>query len=1134
MSRRNKTKKNRTPGAGVRQFNQWLRSRAELAADEGYPIDKIRCIRTSSSNIEQWRQSATTSFAAMELLNDPDVIQAQSYGMELVQRDAVGDAKRAELGDAVFELMMCHAPGGVGSRRIGVVLHVGRTLFVYLLTSARADNLQAETDDRRGNAATEILSSVVRQASAIGLQKDTSYRPQVHAREHDRIIRDERHGIALKETFVSYRVIAFIPNKVDLSEPGEASQFSFGTLMSSVAVEGLVRGMNRAEVVMQFNGGYYSSIAQVPFTHGPMKTIEVDDRTGATYVSVNKHRLAVASDVDAARALLRTIVDTLLKDRVDRRGIKKQLPDWAKVAALPQVLSLPSRTGYDLKRGITLGQKPLTARIKSLKSLINRRWIEGWRTGRLTVDVPIKVELKLDLGDDVQIVTKGEKRYYRLKVAMPLPEGGWGVTDDEWDELLRRRYPEKDRTPTTDCHPLAGIGWDDDDDDREYRLATRHRYVVLSRQLSATATERGDRVGWADGPKPRHEATITSHVLHTSVAAAAREALIGLDAPLAAVVLRHAATVRPAERAAFDAATRENLVESLQDALDLEEVATSDRQEARARLKKTERTGDPAAVAEARRKLTVADKALIRAEEKVRTAQQGLDDYDANVPTVLPAPAEELVDVLTATPEFVVAALEQCRGVGPLWLHTACSALFTDWRFRVARSTGSRDRVTWECVMVLDVEDTDDTVLLPLSGEVDSTSNLNGSAAATTVEDWAWRFFYRGESFAEVGAAARIDGSGKKNSWLYKSLCDWLKPAIRDDSLRTAALHCPIPQVRRIMWAMVTGDIAALAGIDTGFIGHIETVYGSPAWLPKWSWCRDTHTDGRRRRRAAGRQRGPAGHARSARPGQDQPGRAAGHRTGERQDHDRRNRAPDAGPGGGLLRQELPPRRADHAPREEADVPAAVPARRLPGPAGRRPGLRLRGAERPRDRAVARRDLPGVHAGAGRRDARRPLPAGLRPPLVRPLRRPQPPVRRPASAGVDVRGPRLRRPRPRPWPCPAGHGCHAASRPALGPQAVDQAGRGASRNTAGWPPSAGAAAVRGPAAGRRPPPGGARRDRRRARQGVTGRRRRELSRGGRRAASGPGVRARCPGPHRRGVPDLAARGERRGGRRGLT
>lgn len=844
MSRRNR--KNKTPGAGVRDLKRWLRGRAQLAAENGRPIDNIRCIRTSSSNVTQWEASARTSFAALELLNDPDVILAQSYGIDLVRRDATGKAKRAELGESAFELMMCHAPGGVGSSNIGMLLHVGRTLFVYLLTSARADNLVAENDDRRGNAATEILSEVVRQAFQVGREYDPAYRPQVHAREHERIVRDERHGTALKETFISCHVVAFIPHRVDLREPGEAQTFSFGTLMSSVAVESLVRGTNRAEVVMQANGGYYSWVAQVPFTHQAAQTLEVDPQSGATFASTNKHRLAVVTDVDAARVLLRTLVDALRQDRIDHRGIKAQLPDWAKVAGMPEVLALPSRRAYDLKRGITLGQKPLTGRVKSLKSLFNRRWIEAWRTGWLTVDVPIKTELKLDLGDEVKIVTKGKKRYYRCRVAMPLPDGGWGITDDEWEELLRRRYPREDRTPTSDCHPLAGVSWDDPDGDREYRLATRNRYVLQSRQLSGTTSERGDRVGWDDGPKPRHEATITSRVLHTSVAAAGREALLGVDAPLAPVVLRHAASVRLADRAVFDAATRQNLLEDLEDARGTEVVATSDQQKARGRLARAERSNDAVAVAEARHKVAVAQDALKRAEEDARQAQKELDDYDANTPTAPAAAAEELVDLLTGTPEFVVAALEKCPGVGPLWLHTTCSTLFTDWRFQVVRSTGRRDRVAWQCVMVLEVEDSDDTVLLPLSGEVDSSSNLNGSAAATTVEDWAWRFFYRGESFAEVGAAARIDGSGKKNSWLYKSLGDWLKPAIRDDSLRTAALHCPIPQVRRIMWAMVTGDIAALAGIDTGFIGHIETVYGSPAWLPKWSWCRDTHTDGRR------------------------------------------------------------------------------------------------------------------------------------------------------------------------------------------------------------------------------------------------------------------------------------------------
>lgn len=844
---RNRSRKDRTPGAGVSHFVRWLTSRALLAASCGTPIDTARAVRTSSSDVEQWKASATTSFAALERENDPDVVRAISFGMDLVRRDAAGEAKRAELGDAVFELRMCHARGGVGSRRIGVVLHVGRTLFVYLLTSARADNLEAETDDRRGNAATEILSEVVRQMSAVGRGIDPGFRPKVHAREHERIIRDERHGTALKETFIACDAIAFLPTQFDLRDPNQRTGFSFGTLLSSAAVEGLVRGMNRAEVVMQANGGYYSSIQQVPFTHEPAHTIEVDHRTGHEFVSANKHRLAVVADVDGARHILRVVVDEVLKNRIDHRGIERDLPDWNAVACLPEVTALPSRLGYDLKRGIVLGQKPMTARVKSLKSLLSERWIEGLRTGWITVDVPIKTRLDLDLGDDVEIVTRGKKQYYRCRVAMPLPEDGWGITDGEWDEVLRRRYPGARRTPTDNCHPFAGVSWEDPDNDREYRLSTRNRYLVQSRQLSRTGSVRGGRCGWDDGPTVTHEATITSRVLHRNVATAARDALTRLDAPLAPLVLRRPSTPATADQVQFDAEVRRRLADDLEDARGTEEEATLERTQARARLKKAERGGDQAEIVDARRKVDVAEKVLAKAEADVQTATRDLDDYDrrTGAPTA-PSAEQEVVGVETATPEFVVAALEKCPGVGPLWLNVTCSTLFTGWEFRVIRQTGARDRVAWSCDMLLEVEDGDDTVVLPLSGEVQSNSNASGTAAATTVEDLAWRFFYLGQSFPEIGSATGIDGSGKKNSFLYKRLFDWLSPAVPDPTLRNAALACPVPATRRLFWVMVTGDTDALAGIDDGFARHIGDVYGQPAWRAKWSWCRDTHTNARR------------------------------------------------------------------------------------------------------------------------------------------------------------------------------------------------------------------------------------------------------------------------------------------------
>jgi len=844
--KRTRSKAKATPGAGEATFRRWLRGRAELAAEQGRPITKSRCIRTSSTDVNQWRASAITSFAAAEREKDPDVVEALGHGMDLVARDQSGEDKRAELGDAVFVVRMCHAPGGVGSRQLGVILPVGCTLFVYLLASARADDLEAASDDRRGNAATEILSTTVREMFAVGRRHDPAYRPQVHAREHERIVRDENHGANLKKTLISCCAVAFTPNRVDLLKPAESQSFSFGTLISAQAVAGLVRGMNRAEIVLQSTGGYYTSVGQVPFTHEATSTPLIDMRTGAAYTSIDKHRLAVVADVDEARRTLRAIVDVLLKDRVNNHGLIEQLPDWSAAAALPEVAALPSRLPADLKRGITLASKPVSSRVQSLKSIVSRRWIEGWRTGFITVYVPVKSDVDLDLGEDAQLVQKGSRLLYRCRVAVPLPDGGWGISEDEWDELLRRRYPGRRGTPTDDCHPLAGVGWDDVGADREGRLATRSRYLVQSRRLSSARSLSGGRLGWHEDPSVRHEATVTSHRLHRSVAEAGRVALVSLELPLPTLVLRRPGIAAEAESDALRERDAARLAAEVEEAENELVGAESWRNRAEGAAERLRSQPGAEAQVGAQRDLDRARKAVVRAEESLAAAEAALRSFEAGAAACTGAPrGDEDVELITGTAEFVVAALEKCRGVAPLWLQAACATLFQDWHFEVVRQHGARDVVRWRCLLVLDSTGEGETVAMPLTGEVMSSSNCSGAAAATTVEDWAWRFFYLGQSLEEVGLAAGIDGSGKKNSYLYKRLCEWLEPAVPDATLRNAAVTCPVPAVRRVLWAMVTADLDSVRTLNAAFVAHIRNIYGTPAWKPSWSWCRDTHEVGR-------------------------------------------------------------------------------------------------------------------------------------------------------------------------------------------------------------------------------------------------------------------------------------------------
>jgi len=355
---------------------------------------------------------------------------------------------------------------------------------------------------------------------------------------------------------------------------------------------------------------------------------------------------------------------------------------------------------------------------------------------------------------------------------------------------------------------------------------------------------RGGRIGWHEGPPVTHEATLTSGRLHRSVAEAARRALLGLEHAGAPMVLRRSRPAQPADALVLQQREATRLTLAVEDADDELQGAEAARNRAegaalRARKQSTQDT-------KAERDLTRALSAVTRAEDALRCAEQAKAAHQPSTRAASTPTPEETAEVLTATPEFVVAALEKCAGVAPLWLNAACVSMFTDWRCDVVRAEATRHVVRWQCSLVIEVQGEDqETVSLPLAGEVISSSNGLGASPATTNEEWAWRFFYRGESMAQVGLAAGIDGSGKKNSYLYKSLAQWLEPAVPDATLRNAAVTCPIPALRRVLWTLVTGDQDAVRGIDQGYVRHVGRTYGAPAWKPSWTWCRDTHVLGR-------------------------------------------------------------------------------------------------------------------------------------------------------------------------------------------------------------------------------------------------------------------------------------------------
>lgn len=848
-------------GAYPDEFRAWVARRC-LEAPE--TVITVRPMRTSSENVTQWEASATTTFAGPDR-QDPDVAEAIRLGYDVVRRDAIGETKRKELGDQIFVLRMCHAPGG-GTRKkqIGIALHVGRTIFIYLLASARANNLDGITEDRRGNAATEILSTTVREVATVGLTRDMTHRTEVRAREHARIIRDEKHGADLKATFVQNRVIAYTPHMTDMSRPGDAQAFSFGSMMSAAHAEAAVQGMSRADVVIQANGGYNGGIGQVPFTHGALERREVDTATGTLVVTTDRHRLAPVKEIAEARRDLRRLVDKILMDRWDGTR-NKPATNWVAVGNLMAEMEMNSRKPAHLKEGRTVPLSTLSEaeRGRVARRLFSPQWVSGWRNGYFEKLVVPKAAMELDLSN-LQHVTEERtddgRIGYRCHILMPVPEGGWGVTPEEWDEVLARRNPQADRNRvhTGDVLPFAGMPeWDDANAATpatvQYDLATTgSRYLVRSRPINEATHLDGTHRGWEDctitragSPRPAE--------LHQNVGTTIADILLSLEQTTAPVLLTPA---RPAAQSTGTAdpvdreSRRAELTAALEDAEDTREGAVDERNKARGKHRR-EKTPTTA------KALKYAESDLTRATTAVEHAEEALEAFDAEEHETLTAatgteqaPEAIGVGVETAKPEYIAAALEKCAGSAPGWLQEAVRLLLTDFQIEAFQIPGSPRMLRWSATLNLHVVDSDgnrERVSMPIAGVVrDYAKARNGSALSHGPEAWAWAFFYRGDDFATIGAASGIDGSGKKNSYLYKGLAEWLTLGdpvpVPNTHMRTAALDCPIPETRRVLWSAVTGDATALTGVDAGFVQHIQDTYSSTQLNPRWAWCKDTHT----------------------------------------------------------------------------------------------------------------------------------------------------------------------------------------------------------------------------------------------------------------------------------------------------
>jgi hypothetical protein len=562
--------------------------------------------------------------------------------------------------------------------------------------------------------------------------------------------------------------------------------------------------------------------------------VETDSRTGRTIETLRKHRIEPAEDLDTARRILRSLVDEVLKDKGGTRGVT----DWEAVGAVAAGFGLPSRRPEDLRKGILLSDLPAASQGRAAKNLLKKNYIDGWQKGHFYKHVKVKTELNLEL-DDAELIVTDDGKYYRCKIDFPVPEGGWGISEQEWEAVLRRRFPQTDEqkaarkaATTGERLPLAGvIGWDDLETGTQWKVQTKARYALHSRPLDE-AYIRGLAMGWERTTMGPSHATLRPALLHASVGKAMEAALLALDSSTQSATMPVYQAAPVAESTADHA--RRQLQEAREDLVDAEDqLAGAEDGNARA-AGRVRRDPSETNICEAKRALA----ALERAKSRVADAERLLAKAEKlTAKQTAKAPSSEH-EVESATAEFTAVALQKCTGSAPPWLNQACGYFLTDWTMTPISVPGSRPSVDWSCNMVLADPKTGMDVLVPLSGNVANTAHDGTTRGRKKAEAMAWAFLYDGQDVADIAEAAGLARSSAKNSYAYSEIRRVMSAVVTDKQLLAAAMDHFSPTARRVLWAAVSDQEEALHGIEPGFAKHIKTTYTGVAAVNSWSLCR--------------------------------------------------------------------------------------------------------------------------------------------------------------------------------------------------------------------------------------------------------------------------------------------------------
>lgn len=353
----------------------------------------------------------------------------------------------------------------------------------------------------------------------------------------------------------------------------------------------------------------------------------------------------------------------------------------------------------------------------------------------------------------------------------------------------------------------------------------RELYHLLRRPLDQAKRADGRRLGWA--PFEKHNEAVAAAIepaaLHQALAAAATVALEASGVEWRRTIIRRKAqqveTITPAQ---LDAA-KQRLADAEQGA----RVAGYTYARAVELAVKDDTAANRAGVDLSLSDRNVANQELADARDAL-VAIQG--DYDTQ------GPITGEVKLEVANIALVLAELAETQTAGPADLAKALRGLFVGFTASV-----SDDQLNVEVETSLRVETDEGIVILgPISVQVANTQRGMKTQRGDILFEVAMR-----DGLTVEEAAARVGYTDL--AFVRRRLHERLAETglLASKGLRAALIDCPIPEVRRVLWAELQArengkPFRAPDGIDPAWVAHVRSVYlDDREWMR--AWASDTH-----------------------------------------------------------------------------------------------------------------------------------------------------------------------------------------------------------------------------------------------------------------------------------------------------